>query len=221
MSILDWSFITLLSSALLFVLFAGLAFLLAFSTNKKLKRFRRKPPKDKEKRKRFLSERNSLDKQKSRQRNWGFFCILMMLLTGCGAFYSRYYQMTNLEASDSEAIVQSYYLTDDIMVQLTNIQNDENSEKSIKNLRDVASRLASYGTKMAYPGLTEEGQKTLARHYALIKNLGVNLSVQTTETLSDQQVMEGYVKDIEKVKESQAKVFKTFKVNESALKQKK
>lgn len=221
MSILDWSFVALLSSTLLFVLFGGLAFLVAFSTNKKLKKFKRKPPKDKEKRKRFLSERNRLKKQKKRQKNWGFFCISLVLLTGCGAFYSRYYQMTNLEAGDSEAIVQSYYLTDEIRVQLTNIENNENPEKSIKNLRDIASRLASYGTRMAYPGLTEEGQKTLARHYALIKNLGVNLSVQTTETLSDRQVMDGYVKDIKKVKESQSKVFEMFKVNESALQQKK
>lgn len=221
MSILDWSFVALLSAALLFVLFALLCFFMALSTGRKVKRFKRKPPKNKQKRKRFLVKRRSLEKQKKRQRTLGLLFMLGMLATGGGAVYSRYYQMTNLEASDSEAIVQSYYLTGEIEQQLTNIKNGENPEKSINTLRDVSSRLASYGIKRPYEGLTEEGQKILTRYYATIKSLGTNLANQTIASLEKNEIVESYFKDIEKVKAGQKKVFKVFSVNESALKQKK
>lgn len=221
MSILDWTFVALISSALLFVIFAGFSFFLSFSTEKKAQKFKRRPPKNQQKRKRFLAKRRNLEKQKQQQKNLGVLFIICMLLTGGSAFYSRYYQMTNLEAGDSEAIVQSYYLIEDIEEQLANLKNGTNPEKSIKNLREVSSRLASYGVRRPYQGLAEEGQKVLTRHFALMKNLGVNLASQSVESLTNPEIMESYVNDVSKIKESQKRVFEEFKVNESALKQKK
>ncbi|WP_025873487.1 hypothetical protein [Enterococcus crotali] len=221
MGILDWTFVLLISSALLFVLFAGFSFFLSVSTGKKARKFKRKPPKNKQKRKKFLAKRRILEKQRRHQQNVGVLFIICMLLTGGSAFYSRYYQMTNLEAGDSEAIVQSYYLIDEIQGQLINLKNGTNPEKSIKNLREVSSRLASYGVRRPYQGLTEDGQKVLTRHFALMKNLGVNLASQSVESLTNPEIMESYVTDVNKIKESQKRVFEEFKVNESALKQKK
>lgn len=221
MSFLDWSFVALISSAFLFVFFASFSFFLSFSTKKKLSNYQQASPKNKRKRKRFLVKQRRLEKQGRHQRNLGVLFIICMLLTGGSGFYSRYYQMTNLEAGDSEALVQSYYLIEEIEVQLTNLKNGTNPEKSINNIREVSSRLASYGARRPYQGLTEEGQKVLTRHFSLMKDLGVNLAAQSVESLGNPETMESYVNDVTKLKDSQKKVFKEFKVNESALKQKK
>lgn len=221
MSLLDYSFVIALSCALLFLLLSLFYLIATFLTRKKLKPLKRRPPKNKQKRKRFLVKRRKLEKQKKKQRNLALFFMLLMVLTAGTAFYARYYQMTNLEAGDSEAIVQSYYLLDDVETQLTNIQKGENPEKSIKNLREVASRLASYGARRAYTGLNEEGQKDLNRYFSMLKDLGVNLNGQTVETLEAPGSLDGYFSDIKKVKENQSQVFKEFQVNEAALKQQK
>ncbi|MGX7265615.1 hypothetical protein [Enterococcus crotali] len=221
MSMLDWSFVTLLSSALLFFLFALFSVVLSIMTRRKLRPLKRRPPKNKRKRKQFMMKRRKFEKQVKRQQNTGIFLIVLMLLSTGGAVYTRNYQMNNLNANDSESIVQSYYLLDEVELQLNNIKNDKNPQKSIKNLRELSLSLSSYGARRAYQGLTEEGQMLLNRHFVLLKELGTNLSSQTVDTLGNKDTMAGYQKDVNKVKDSQKKVFKRFKVNEAALKTKK
>ncbi|OJG92160.1 hypothetical protein RV15_GL003545 [Enterococcus silesiacus] len=218
---LDWSFVTLLSSALLFFLFALFSVALSIMTRRKLRPLKKRPPKNKRKRKQFILKRRKFEKQVKRQRNSGIILFVLMLMTTGGAFYTRHYQMNNLNANDSESIVQSYYLLDEVELQLSNIKNNENPQKSIKNLRELSLSLSSYGARRAYQGLTEEGQILLNRHFILLKELGTNLSSQTVDSLGNTDTMEGYQKDVKKVKDSQKKVFKRFKVNEAALKSKK
>lgn len=221
MSMLDWSFVTLLSSALLFFLFALFSVVLSIITSRKLRRFKRRPPKDKRKRKQFIMKRRKVEKQVKRQRNSGITLFVLMLIATGSALYTRHYQMNNLHTKDSESIVQSYYLLDEVELQLNNIKNDENPQKSIKNLRELSLSLSSYGARRAYQGLTEDGQMLLNRHFVLLKELGTNLSSQTVDSLGKADTMEGYQKDVKKVRDSQQEVFKRFKVNEAALKTKK
>lgn len=219
MSTLDWSFIALLSSALLFFLLGLLSVILAMRTKQKLLLYRKRKPKNKRKRKQFLFQRKRLIDQKKRQLTTSAVLLILMLLTLSGAYYSRYYQRNHLYIKDSDSIVQSYYLVNEAKTQLMNIKTGENPQKAVKNLREISLTLSSYGARKAYQGLATDGQLLLNRHFAMLKELGVNLSSQTLETLEEAEVLDGYFNDLQKVVDSQKKVFVRFKVNEAALKQ--
>ena len=221
MSILDWSFVSLLAAAFLFLFFGFLFLLLFFSVGKNYQRMKRKrPPKNKKKRKRFLRERSRMESQWKRYRAGLLIFLLLAGLSGSGAFYSRYYQQNHLSAADADALSKSYYLLNEVSDQLTNIEKRNNPQKSIKNIQDLSSRLASYGARKPSLALSEENQKMLNRHFVLLQELGVNLNAQTIESLQKKEVFTGYVSDIERMETSQSKVFKHFNVNEGALKQK-
>lgn len=219
MSVLDWSFVLLLSSTLLFSLFGFLFFISSFRTGRKYKAVKKKrPPKNKKKRRQFLRLRKQLEKKRKKQL---FRSVLLLLIAGLSlgtGLYSRYYQQNHLPSEDSEALVQSYYLLDEAQLQINNIAAGENPQKSIKNLQEITSRLASYGARRASLSLAEDGQNLLNRHFTLLRELGVNLNGQTVDSLANQTTAESYLKDIEKVQESQSSVFKRFSVNEQALK---
>lgn len=221
MSVLDWSFVILLSAALLFFLLGILFFFNFLLVSRKFKASKKKrPPKNKKKRRQFMILRKQLDKKRKSRRLWSILFLLFAVLSIGGGFYSRYYQQNNLGGDDSEALVQSYYLLEEAALQISNVQAGENPQKSIKNLQEVTSRLASYGARKAAMSLSPEGQTLLNRHFTMLRELGVNLHGQTVESLQNQQVSETYLEDIDKVRASQSNVFKRFKVNEGALKKK-
>ncbi|MBP1046523.1 hypothetical protein I6N96_09515 [Enterococcus sp. BWM-S5] len=221
MSVLDWSFVILLSAALLFFLLGILFFFSFLLASRKFKPVKKKrPPKNKKKRRQFLQLRKQLDKKRRSRRLWSILFLLIAAMSLGGGFYSRYYQQNNLGGDDSEALVQSYYLLEEAVLQINNVQAGENPQKSIKNLQEVTSRLASYGARKAAMSLSTDGQTLLNRHFTMLRELGVNLNGQTVESLQNQGTSEGYLEDIEKVRESQSKVFKRFNVNEGALKKK-
>ncbi|MEI5990814.1 hypothetical protein A5881_002319 [Enterococcus termitis] len=148
------------------------------------------------------------------------FLILTIIALGSGV-YSRNYQQNHLQGEDSGALVQSYYLLEDAVIQINNVNTGENPQKSMKNIKEISSRLASYGARKSALTLKEDGQLLLNRHYTALRELGVNLNAQSIETLENNETVETYLKDIKKVQESQKKVFKRFNVNEAALKQRK
>ncbi|OEG21287.1 hypothetical protein BCR24_07405 [Enterococcus ureilyticus] len=222
MSILDWSFVVLLSSALLLFLFAFIFVFNFFRTSRKYKKMKMKrPPKNKKKRRVFLRQRKQLAKKQKNQRTWSVILFLLAGVSLGGGFYSRNYQQNHLQGEDSEALVQSYYLLEDAKIQISNIQAGENPQKSIKNIQEITSRLASYGARKSSPNLKEDGQTLLNRHYTLLREVGVNLNSQTVESLQKEETAASYLKDLEKAHDSQNKVFKRFGVNEGALKKKK
>ncbi|MBL1229135.1 hypothetical protein IW492_07795 [Enterococcus sp. BWB1-3] len=219
MSVLDWSFVSLLAAALLF-LFFGLFFLFFWGrTRGRMKKLSgRRPPKNKKKRKRWKRQQKELRAQYSRQCTGWIVLLVLALLAGGGSFYTRYYQQYHLQAEDSEAIVQSYYLLEELVVQLQELEAGTTPQKSFKNIHELSGRLGSYGARKAYQGLTEDNQKLLNRYFVQLRELGVNLNGQRVETLQATEAIQGYLTDIEKAEESQTKVFKQFKVNEAALK---
>lgn len=221
MGVLDWSFVSLLALSILF-LFLTISFLGFFLVNNsKYKANKNKRIKNKKKRRKFLSIQKKLQKKKNKQliKSVVFFCISLTFLGG--SYYTRNYQQNHLDGDDSQAILQSYFLLDELQTQLDNIQKNENPQKSIKNIKEISSRLASYGSRKASGLLQEDGQNLLNRHYQLLREIGVNLNNQTLEMLEETSVNEAYINDIKKVNENQKKVFERFNINEKALKQKK
>ncbi|WP_086348864.1 hypothetical protein [Candidatus Enterococcus clewellii] len=221
MSVLDWSFVSLLAAAFLFLFFGLLFLLLFFLTGKNFRMMKRKrPPKNKKKRKRFIRHRQLIEKQWKRQRTWMLVFLLLAGISSGGALYSRYYQRNHLAAEETEALAKSYYLLEEVNNQLNNIKEGTNPQKSIKNIQDLSSRLASYGARKPILSLSEDNQRMLKRHFVLLQELGVNLNAQTVESLQAEETYTGYLGDIERIQTSQSNVFKHFRVNESALKQK-
>ncbi|MHC5228831.1 YccF domain-containing protein [Enterococcus sp. LJL99] len=221
MGVLDWSFVSFLALAILF-LFLAISFLGFFlMTNAKYKANKNKRIKNKKKRRKFLSFQKKLQKKKNKElvKSIIFLCISLTFLGG--SYYTRTYQQNHLDGEDSQAILQSYFLLQELQSQLENIQKNENPQKSIKNIKEISSRLASYGSRKASGILQEDGQNLLNRHYQLLREIGVNLNNQTLEMLQESSVNEAYVNDAKKVTENQKKVFERFKINEKALKKKK
>ncbi|MFC0405057.1 hypothetical protein IGJ55_002225 [Enterococcus sp. AZ170] len=219
--VLDWFFIGLLSFAILCLLLLIFCLFYFFSITKELKKKQwRKRPKNKEKRKKWLHVRKSLEKRRKRYLTNVFLLFVVMLITAGSAFYARYYQLTNLTSEDAKVVVQGYLLTEDLKKQMETVKAGGSAEKVYPQFQEVSALLVSYGNRPVSGGLSTEGAKLLTRYYVSMKNVGLNLSTLSQEQLEKQETIDGYLKDIERINERQKAVFKYFKVNESALKQK-
>ena len=221
MEILDWLFTGFLSLAILCFLFMLIFLIIAVLTGKKLNQLKAKKPKRKSKIKKWKRACRILMKKRNRQLRKLIFFLLIGTLGAGGAFYSRYYQATNLGEKDSDALIQGYFLISGIEEQLSQVQGANNPKKIQGTLYDLSARLASYGAHSANGRLSEEGQKQLNRLYSNMKELGVNLGSQTVESLNDPDTLESYRSDLKKTKGNQKKVFTYFRINEASLKEKK
>lgn len=221
MSTLDWIFVALLSLAILFCVFSFIYFLFSIFSKKQLKKLERKRPKNKLKRKKL---RRMIRQQKEQVKKQLIASIIFVLLAGLSfgsSYYASYYQKHTLNNRDSDAIVQGYYFISQIDIQLKEAKNSDNQEKLANNIKELSSRLASYGNQKAYHRLTLEGQQILNKQYDYMKQLGVNLAAQAPSFLGNQEKLLEFTQDLDKAKEQQKKVFKYFHINESALSKKK
>lgn len=218
MEILDWLFIGLLSLAILCFVFMLIFSVVTMQTGKKIHRLKVKKPKRKPKLKKWKRACRALMKKRKQQIRWVITFLLIGIIGLSGAFYSRYYQATNLGKKDSDALVQGYFLISGIEEQLNQVQGTDNPKKVQGTLYDLSARLASYGAHSANGRLSEEGQKQLNRLYSNMKELGVNMGSQTVESLSDQETLDGYKADLKKTQDNQKKVLKYFRINEASLK---
>ncbi|WP_348921136.1 YccF domain-containing protein [Enterococcus rotai] len=221
MSILDWIFTVCLFVALLFIFLSLLFLLLSYSNKRKSKDLKMKRPKNKRKRKRWMKMRRSLDHKGSSYLKRAIFLFIISILFGGGGAYASYYQMMNLSTSDSNAIVQAHFLVDEIEKTLVEIQNGGDVHKFQKQLLELNSVLVSYGGSTPSIRLTKENQRLLVRYYTSLREYGANLYGQNVEQLSEQETITTYLEDLKKLKTTEKKIFKLFKVNEAALKQKK
>lgn len=217
MSVLDWLFIGLLSTAILCLLFVVVFFIQSLVDGGRRKKLQKKRIKNKRKRKKLKREIQRLRrKQTAGLRN----ALLLLVLGGAlggGAFYSRYYQSHTLGEKDTDAIVQGYYLIDTIEQALNAEDALDNPGKTANTIRDLTGRLSSYGTRVANRRLTTEGQSLLNRQYGYMKELGVNLYAKVDQYLESPEQLAIVQQDIEKIKTQQKKVFEHFKINESSL----
>ncbi|MEI5993541.1 hypothetical protein [Candidatus Enterococcus mansonii] len=221
MNVLDLTFIGLLSGAILFLFFSIICLLLMIRTARKRTVLKKSRPKNKRKQKLWKRKLNKLQKQRKSLLRNAILLFLLMLVTGSGAVYSQYYQMTNLSAVDSEALVKSYYLLGETKKQLDSVKNGASPEKIANNLRDITKQLVSAVNHSPNERLTEEGQRLLKRYYTGATDVASNIHTQSSMIVQNSSVVEEYVADLDKVLANQQSVFKHFKVNESALKEKK
>ncbi|OTN88825.1 hypothetical protein A5819_001317 [Enterococcus sp. 7E2_DIV0204] len=221
MLLLDWVFIATLSSAILFALFSLFCFFRLFQIRKQLNQLSRIRSKNTRKRKKIRRKiKKTTVKLKKQRRNLLVFSILAICLCAT-AFYSRYYQATNLGEQDSDGIVQGYYLLNETVNQINQLSENNNSEKVENNLRELAAKLSSFGMRGADGRLTSEGQRLLSRYYNQMKELGLNLNNQSSEMVDNPEKREEYISVIQKTQATQKKIIEYFKVNEQALQQKK
>ncbi|WP_227011205.1 hypothetical protein [Enterococcus wangshanyuanii] len=90
-----------------------------------------------------------------------------------------------------------------------------------KNIRYLATAMASYGTKTASTINSKEGQLTLNRYYNAIKQVGMNASTQTKNFYGNAQIVDSFLEDIEKVKVYEKAAFTYYKVDETAFSEEK
>lgn len=218
MEILDWFFIGLLSVAILCLFFTVVFFVLNLNARKKIRALKKKRPKKKSKRKKWLRVYKQQERSKKRYVKWMVALFIFGFLAGGSAFYSRYYQATNLNADDSKALVQGYLLVDEINKNLEQVPTTKNPEQLKNTIYELTSRLSSYGARQANGRLEEEGRLKLNRLYKNMKELGINLSNLPVEVLKNETTYEGYLADVKKVQENQKEVFRHFHIDEAALK---
>ncbi|WP_207694724.1 hypothetical protein DOK67_0000530 [Enterococcus sp. DIV0212c] len=220
MTILDWFFIISLSLASIGVLFAGISFYLMIQTNRALKKAKRtkvKKKKQKQKRRKI----RELTKKSKKQRNVGIILSLLFLVSASTAGYSLYYQSMHLSQKDSKAVIQGYYLLDNLENELKEAKTTDNDIKAGKNIKLLAGQLSSYGIYKATIRNTEQGQKVLNKYYKSMKELGINVSSQTDEFFKNEALLNEFEADLTAVKKNQAAVVSYFKINEKALVNKK
>lgn len=220
MSVLDWLFIGLLSSAILFLLFMVLVSVGALLTGRNLKKLKQRKVKNKKKRKKL--KRAIRQMQEKRKQQWINVILLLVLSIGLGggAIYTRHYQGTTLGERDSDALTQGYYLVDEIKAQLEGAESAESKTKVANNIKELSGRLSSYGTRVASQRLTLKNQSMLNKQYNYMMELGVNLNAQTEEFLNDPEKLAEFEADLEKVRAHQQQVLKQLKISEDSLKKK-
>lgn len=127
----------------------------------------------------------------------------------------------HLSQKDSKAVIQGYYLVDNIEKELQAAKTTDNDVKAGKNIKLLAGQLSSYGIYKATIRNTEQGQKALNKYYKSMKELGINLSSQTDGFFKDETLLNEFEADVAAVKKNQEAVVSYFKINEKALVNKK
>ena len=220
MSILNKVFIGLLSGGMLSVVLGIIFIFLTIQTAMKAKALKKRRSKNKKKNKKIKRDIRQLKKKKAKSRLNSILLLILGSVLIASAFYTRFYQQTTLNENDGEIIVQSYFLVDSIEKDIKGIQNGANPEKTQEKLRTMTTMMASYGNSTPSGMLTLDRQRILRKYYSGILELGMNLNRQTAKNMGEPEIIEEYLADIVKLKDGQQKIFKLFKVNEAALKQK-
>lgn len=190
-----------------------------FVAGRNLSSFRKRRPKNKKKRKKWARQIKRMEKQRSTRLKLAVLFLFLGIGCGGGGFYARYFQMTNLDTKDSEALVQGYFLVNELEEQLDSLSETDNVKKVQANVYTLSARLASYGASLPDGRLSQDGVLLLKKLYKSMKELGLNLSSITESSIQDQGIVESYYQDIEKIRTMQDQVFDHFRINKSSLKQ--
>ncbi|OTN88323.1 hypothetical protein A5819_000775 [Enterococcus sp. 7E2_DIV0204] len=220
MTILDWFFIISLSLASIGLVFSGISFYLMAQTKKALKIVKRAKV-SKKKRKQKKRKVRDLMKKIKKQRNWGITLVIVFLFSGFGAGYSLYYQAMHLSQKDSKAVVQGFYLMDNLEKELKTAKTTENDVKSGKNIKLLAGQFSSYGIYKATIRNSEAGQKKLNKYYKSMKELGINLSSQSNDFFKNETLLNEFETDLAAAKKNHEEVVRYFNINKNALVNKK
>lgn len=222
MSIVDWIFIIGIALTIVGLLGAIYFLIQIVRTRKQIRRLPTRRIKNKKKRRALARKRQELT-QKRKKNLWLLLVSLLMAgLFGGSSAYLSYYQAMNLTTNDSDSVVKGYYLLRDFEDQLVIAkEKGDEEEKLQKNIRYLATAMASYGTKKASDVNSEQGQLTLNRYYNAIKQLGMNASTQTKNFYGNPQVVDSFITDIQTAQKYEKDAFAYYKVDESAFSEEK
>lgn len=222
MSTIDWIFVISIAMTIVVLLGSGYFFVRIIRIKQQIKRLPVRRSKNKKKQRAVAKKRQVLIKKKKSSVK---FFLMLLFLTGLFAgasSYLSYYQAMNLTTNDSDSVVKGYYLLRDFEQQLALAkEKGDNEEKLQKNIRYLATAMASYGTKTASTINSQEGQLTLNRYYNAIKQVGMNASTQTKNFYGNAQIVDSFLEDIEKVKTYEKAAFTYYKVDETAFSEEK
>ncbi|MGX7201905.1 hypothetical protein BCR22_05010 [Enterococcus plantarum] len=222
MSIVDWIFVT--GIALTIVALLGSAYFLVqiLRTSQQIRRLPVRRIKNKKKRRFIARKRQKLINKRKRSLRYCLVLLVVTVLFGGASGYLSYYQSMNLTTDDSDSVVKGYYLLRDFEQQITIAkEKGDDEEKMQKNIRYLATAMASYGSKTASTSNSQEGQLTLNRYYNAVKQLGMNASTQTKNFYGNAAVVNDFLEDIKKVQTYEKAAFAYYNVDESAFSQEK
>lgn len=218
MTVLDW--LAVISASLGILFFIGIAVLivLIIGLGRRIRTLKHVRVKNKIKKKKLMKERRYLQATRKKYAVMIFFFFFFSIGGAAGSAYTVYYQSTNLGTKDQEAIVKGYYYLLDIEgeVEAGKARSADLTEVN-QNIDILTSRLSAFALYKADYRINSEGQLRLNRYYSGVKQLGINLSSRPKEFYADETQYAEFIQELNKVKESQATVFKMFGVDESSL----
>lgn len=218
MELLDWLFIILLSLAIFAIIFMFISIAAWVTNQQKLNKVSAMKP-SKKQRRAWLRYCVDLMDKVSKNRNNVIFAVIFSIVFAGGSYYIRYYQSTSLTATDSENVVQGYFIVQELEKQLKELSTTSNEKKAQSTIYDLSSRLVSYGSNVPEPRLGKDEKLVLKQLYTRMKQLGINLAGLSIKQLKNKEVNSGYLNDIKRTQVAQEQVFNHFKVDKSALQQ--
>ncbi len=190
-------------------------------TKKEITSLENNKPNDRKKRRGWRRELRILENKKHNKLKYMLFSLLGALLIGGASGYAKYYQSTTISDVDTDNIVYSYYLLDQMEQEIKDIDN-KSDQKSFANIHTLAVSISSFSSKKGSDRSVEEAQLLLNKYYAQVGQLGVNLSSENVNELKkDKEKQTGYLDDITRVRGTQKKVLAYYKIDEASLKEKK
>lgn len=217
MGLLDWIFIILLAIALVCAFFGVMNSIRLLMLNGKGKRFKRQPPKEKEKRKRFLRARRDWQQQRKTLATITILFFVSGAFLSGGSWVTRNFQQNSLPSEDSQVVAQTYITLNDLTEQLDLFETGEDRQRIMNNISELTYTLDNAAFRTSATILTEDKQRILNRYYRAVRELARNIQAQTETQLAGEGMIAGYLADIDRIKEYQQEIFEEFNVNEEAL----
>lgn len=214
MTVLDWFSIIAMASAILFLFFILVFFIIILKISKEQKGLGKIRTKNKKKKKKIFFQKKKLKKRKSKYIIWSIVFFLFAIGCGSGSYYTIYYQATHLGEDDQKAIVSGYYYVAQTSKKLDQLDDSQETKQELQALSD---RMAAFALNKADYRINSEGQNLINKYYDSLKEYGVNLSAKSQLLVTDKSVQEEFKSDLEKIKQNQDKVIKYFQINEQSL----
>ncbi|MGO2099732.1 hypothetical protein [Vagococcus salmoninarum] len=218
---IEW--VVLISAALviLSLIMSIFFFSIYLRVRRRIQQTNNSKPQNKRKQKKWLRKLKKLDEAKKSSKKSMLLFLILFLVAGVSGGYAKYYQLTNMTSVDTENIVSSYYLLEQVEEQIGNLteSTEEISEVQLSsNIHTLAVRMASFSSKKGSDRASEKAQLLLNRYYARVGQLGVNLSSQQYEELVlEDSVRKSFIEDITATKKVQKKVLDFYKISEASL----
>ncbi|OTN88812.1 hypothetical protein A5819_001304 [Enterococcus sp. 7E2_DIV0204] len=214
----DW--ILIIWVALTMVLFLeSLYFLLQFiHVTYQVKKLPSNRIKNKKKKRMIARKRQQFLKKKKVNIRYSTIFLILAIMFGGMSGYFFYYQAMTLTKDDSDSVAKAYYLLRDFEKEIIHAKEKKEVEEKVqKNIRYLATAMASYGSKKASKNNSREGQIILNRYYNAIKQVGMNASTQTNNFYGNTSIVDDFLMDVKKIQRYEKSTFTYYKVDKSAF----